>query len=271
MTAKKRRIVDAGDGLCVYCGEAPATTDDHAPPKGLFPRPRPSDLITVRSCNDCNCGDGEDDDYFRFVLTAVAHTENSAAMAVLQSVARALRRPEAAGFRTALHESIQFPSNYRPSGDYEGPPPMGHIDLKRMKRVANRILKAYFFMHTGRRIPKAYEVITYVHDEMYFFSPSIPKFFSQTLEEAREDMIGDGSVFRYCVAFPKSDHPDTSVWWFLYYDAYIIRHIVRRPPPPRPTIGTASPTGKRLLIVPAQEAASPRVRKKKDPETRGTE
>lgn len=39
---------------CVICDKNPATTSDHIPPKGVFPRPRPSDLITIPACVECN-------------------------------------------------------------------------------------------------------------------------------------------------------------------------------------------------------------------------
>src|SRR6516225_8918075 len=43
---------------CVLCGERPATTMDHVPPKALFLQPRPK-LITVPACAICNRGTSE--------------------------------------------------------------------------------------------------------------------------------------------------------------------------------------------------------------------
>ena len=52
-------------GLCIYCGKIKEITKDHVPPKGFFPEPRPSDLITVPSCVKCNKDTEKDEDYFR--------------------------------------------------------------------------------------------------------------------------------------------------------------------------------------------------------------
>ncbi len=52
-------------GLCIYCGKIKEITKDHVPPKGFFPEPRPSDLITVPSCVECNKDKEKDEDYFR--------------------------------------------------------------------------------------------------------------------------------------------------------------------------------------------------------------
>ena len=53
---------------CAYCNSENANTADHVPPKGLFPKPRPSDLITVPSCLSCNGEASSDEEYFQRVL-----------------------------------------------------------------------------------------------------------------------------------------------------------------------------------------------------------
>ena len=39
---------------CVICNQRAATTKDHIPPKGIFAKPRPNNLITVPACSKCN-------------------------------------------------------------------------------------------------------------------------------------------------------------------------------------------------------------------------
>jgi len=55
---------------CIYCGARDNLTDDHVPPKALFPEPRPSDLITVPACLQCNKSYEKDDEYFRIAVLA---------------------------------------------------------------------------------------------------------------------------------------------------------------------------------------------------------
>src|SRR5947209_4210448 len=52
---------------CTYCS-AKATTRDHVPPRCLFPKPMPPDLVTVPCCKDCNQKASLDDEYFRTAL-----------------------------------------------------------------------------------------------------------------------------------------------------------------------------------------------------------
>src|SRR5262245_40510953 len=53
--------------VCVICGEREATTRDHVPPKGIFPKPRPQ-LVTVPACAQCNSGSSLHDESFRTYL-----------------------------------------------------------------------------------------------------------------------------------------------------------------------------------------------------------
>jgi hypothetical protein len=62
---------------CYLCGALPADTRDHIPPRGLFPEPRPSNLITVPCCRRCNAEFSPEDDYFRLVFAS--SVERSAA------------------------------------------------------------------------------------------------------------------------------------------------------------------------------------------------
>jgi hypothetical protein len=55
--------------VCVYCGGSSAPTRDHVPPKAIFPRPHPNDLVTVPSCQACNTGISQQDEEFAYFLS----------------------------------------------------------------------------------------------------------------------------------------------------------------------------------------------------------
>jgi hypothetical protein len=63
---------------CVYCGERPATTRDHVIPKSIFSPPRPSNLITVPSCQPCNSDKQKYDDFLRDFLSIDDFTNHHA-------------------------------------------------------------------------------------------------------------------------------------------------------------------------------------------------
>lgn len=57
---------------CYLCRGTENLTRDHVPPENLFPKPKPSNLITVPCCKSCNAGFSKLDEQFRvFVSTPV--------------------------------------------------------------------------------------------------------------------------------------------------------------------------------------------------------
>jgi hypothetical protein len=63
------------DIKCVLCGKRVATTKDHVPPKGIFPKPRPNDLIKVPACFKCNHCASSTDEMFRVYLSLHVGTD----------------------------------------------------------------------------------------------------------------------------------------------------------------------------------------------------
>ena len=55
---------------CYLCGSTVSLTADHVPPKGFFPQPRPTNLITVSCCKACNNSFSKDDEAMRLWLSA---------------------------------------------------------------------------------------------------------------------------------------------------------------------------------------------------------
>ncbi len=61
---------------CYLCRATENLTRDHVPPENLFPKPKPSNLITVPCCKTCNEGFSKLDEQFRaFVSSAANVTE----------------------------------------------------------------------------------------------------------------------------------------------------------------------------------------------------
>src|SRR5262245_19960527 len=60
--------------VCVLCGERPATTKEHIPPKSIF-RKSPPDDVSVPACERCNNSTKLEDEYLRQVTTGASFTE----------------------------------------------------------------------------------------------------------------------------------------------------------------------------------------------------
>jgi hypothetical protein len=81
-------------GECYLCG-TPATTQDHIPPKCMFPKPRPTDLITVPSCCACNDKTKLDDEYFRLVVAAGSRDSPQSTVLLHQRIIPQMRKAPA--------------------------------------------------------------------------------------------------------------------------------------------------------------------------------
>jgi hypothetical protein len=66
----KRFILFPNCMRCYLCGASENLTRDHIPPKGFFPPPRPSNLITVPCCHTCNQNYSLDDEAARLWFSA---------------------------------------------------------------------------------------------------------------------------------------------------------------------------------------------------------
>ena len=88
--------------LCIYCQTNPGGTVDHVPPKGLFPKPRPSNLITVPACNQCNQGFKNDDEYFLNIALEWAASESNDGRHVADNRVRSMKRKESQKFWRSL-------------------------------------------------------------------------------------------------------------------------------------------------------------------------
>jgi hypothetical protein len=215
---KEKRI-----SRCAYCGKTRLVTDDHVPPKGLFPKPRPLDLATVPICSLCNAGTSKDDEYFRNTLALhFRAAEHSTAKRVLPAVWHSLQRPEARGFRKAFLGALHEVTVTSPMGLYVGKAYKFDIDYPRLERVAARVARGLFFHHTGRSVPPSCRLGSYCLAGRSLRPESKASLgtIGRGLQASPAHDVGEGA-FRYKYAFVVSaeQHPNSSAWLFSVYGA----------------------------------------------------
>ena len=116
----KRRITK-NLGICTYCGKSAKLTSDHIPPKNLFPKPRPTNLVTVRACRKCNKSASKDDEYFRLMSIIRNDVYEQPGVAELwDNTYRGLKRTQILGFAKSLLGSVNRIQIYTPAGIYLG-------------------------------------------------------------------------------------------------------------------------------------------------------
>jgi hypothetical protein len=209
--------------LCIYCRVNVANELDHVPPKCLFPRPRPADLVTVPSCADCNRRFGRDDEYFRDVLALYTFDSDGLPElkrlqdAMLRSLRRERVRPPArrmlersrtdwVPYRSTLAERVRLVP----------------VKMNRIGRTVERVVQGLHFHETGRVLPPSHAPRVIDSGSMRKVSRLDLPFFQDLfapLSRAEWKSIGH-RAFGYAVT-PARDAPDSTVWAVSFFGALI--------------------------------------------------
>lgn len=153
--------------ICVICGQLPAETRDHVPPKNLFPKPRPPDLITVPACVQCNNGSSVEDEDFRTYLSLQIGRQSELVDKLWLQSKKSLKRRTA--FRTKFLHSLR---------DVEIPTPQGPqqrttfpVPCRIYEVVFERVVRGLYFHHfgviLGKEVPVKAEPLTGIDDDSF--------------------------------------------------------------------------------------------------------
>jgi len=136
---------------CIYCGKNEATTRDHVPPKSFFAKPRPSNLITVPSCNSCNSEYGKDDERIRNLIISIDTTEIHPMIKgkIDGKRDRSFRRKEGGSNLNHLINSIKMVKRYSENGEYLGLFPAFDLDQSMIDRFLERMVRALLYKENG--------------------------------------------------------------------------------------------------------------------------
>jgi hypothetical protein len=189
---------------CTYCGKWRELTHDHVPPRCLFSKPRPSDLVTIPCCASCNGEMSKHDEYFRIAITtgidaAQFPKESAESVRAINS----LNRPSSRGFARTLLDS------------YERNPPRLRIRHDRIEIVLHRIARGLFYHHTNTRLPASIPFTCRLIAGREKIKPIGREMVSRLEKNLRT--IGQGN-FRY--AFERFDVPERfgTNWLMRFYD-----------------------------------------------------
>ena len=202
---------------CTYCTSA-ATTDDHIPPRCLFPTPPPRDLITVPSCQSCNNGSSQDDEYFRSRLVSRADVaEDVSAQEAVSRLLRSFRRPQTQGFTLSFARNLQWVDLVTPAGDFVGPAPAFAIE-QRLSSVPSRIVKGLFFHHSGQRLAKEYGVRSFPLEQIQYSTverrAELERLVAPVVTISTPRQIGGAFTYWYS-SLPED--LNASAWVMLFY------------------------------------------------------
>ena len=198
---------------CYLCGSQDDLTKDHVFPKGIFPKPRPHNLITLNCCRKCQISYMKDEEYFRNMLIASQDVYETKSGMTLWStkVLKGLTRTP--GIRRQTIESLKTVESNTRNGVFLGQQKAFLIDKDRFDKVLTKIVQGLHFLHTGFRSTR--DIITVNWD------PS-------------EKSLSDLSEYRRYIQFSYDfndiagyrgaktiDTGKSSIWWIHFFKKHI--------------------------------------------------
>lgn len=193
--------------ICAICGNNEATTFDHLPPKSIFPKPRPDNLITVPSCAECNNGASDLDETFRLYLALhVGNLDDEIASAYFHEAIRTFEHNKKLQ-REILGsaEPIDFAT---PSGIYIGQGMKVLWNSTAHDAVIGRIVRGLYFHHFDEVLPPDAGV-----SPKWFNRPN--EEFLKAVSGLKKNVVGNNQ-FTYLYGRDEVS-PATSIWCFEFY------------------------------------------------------
>ncbi|MGK0174872.1 MAG: hypothetical protein ACI9AT_001254 [Ulvibacter sp.] len=201
---------------CAYCGCLGETTIDHVPPRCLFRRPHPVDMITVPACNSCHRNISIDDEYFMMALGLVlCENENEHSIFLTNKVKRALKRPEARKLKKSFQKRLKKVAIHSDAGIYLGDTTAIQFDWSRLKLFATRVLVGLHYNEFSKPVPEGYEKNVFLtwfqKDTEIFGSPDIKELIN-ILACSNKVNVGNNTL-QYWLSIAEDD--DSSSFWYI--------------------------------------------------------
>ncbi len=193
--------------LCAICGLNEATTMDHLPPKSIFPRPRPNNLITVPSCANCNNTASVLDETFRLYLAYhVRNLNDEVAESYFQEARRTYEHNER--LRREMEDNSEPKGIITESGNYAGEGGKILWNSEAHDATIKRTVRGLYFHHFG-------EILGIdVHVAPKWFNKPDQEFLNPS-SDYKKNIIGDNQVIYFYGRV--EEQPSESIWYFEFY------------------------------------------------------
>jgi hypothetical protein len=197
---------------CAICGVREATTRDHVPPKAVFHRPLPTDLITVPACNRCNNEGSKYDEKLRVFVSLWAGIDTPRTYSFWKNQAlRTLVKNRK--LNDQLVEKTWKVDLRSPSGIYVGDAYAVGVPARSLDAAIERIVRGLYFHHFGEAIGSRGAVRV---------QPlrTLPPGFAEQISNWPAAWVGD-KTFYYRFARTRGA-PLESLWILLFYERFCV-------------------------------------------------
>jgi hypothetical protein len=136
---------------CAICGKRQATTAEHVPPKTLFLKPRPSNLVTVPACFFCNNRSSAIEEQFGVYLAMlVAHPAERTWSLWRNQALRTIRHNRR--LFQKLHTNVRTVSVQSPGGIHLGEAASFPVPGTVYNSVIEKTIRGLYYHHYGETL-----------------------------------------------------------------------------------------------------------------------
>jgi len=196
---------------CVICGIRQSIDREHVPPRNIFTKPRPSNLVTVPACSSCNNNTSQLDEEFRAYLSLKVGTSShdsldfwaKYAFPTIQSNARLKRQ---------INEWTREVEVFSEAGLYLGNAPALFWEVKKHDLIIEKTIRGLYWKHyndiLGGQVKLRIQWLRGLSDEI-----------KEMLNRFRVERIGSAFIYAYRRA---DDLHQLSAWLLEFYGTHLV-------------------------------------------------
>ncbi len=196
--------------ICVFCGTNQASTRDHVPPKGIFARPLPTDLVTVPACGPCNNRSSHLEEKFRAMLSLRVGVDTPQSMSLWENKARRGVRRNRRLYKEIMKGMKQVWLK-SPGGVIFGKAWTTEWDRKSHDETISRITRGLYFHHYEEILPPAICITPY-------YLSGLNQEMLAAFDGTQQCSIG-GDQFVYLTG-RAADEPTVSIWLYQFHQKH---------------------------------------------------
>ena len=211
--------------FCAYCGIKPGVEKGHVFSRALFPKPRPSNLLTVPACPSCNRRLGEYENEFRDVLVADYRTnQHLAATDLIDTVLRSAVRGRSEIIKGFLHHGESVLLNTK-SGLCIGKYRRLSVKTDWIKYVLGMMVRALYFYHFERVVPETCEIVIDLVDSLKI--DLTIEFIRQSPFNLSDPQSLGNNVVNWAYSRLSEEDVIPIVWLMSFYDNFFVVAIIK--------------------------------------------
>lgn len=201
---------------CVNCGSTIQITKDHIPPRCIFSKPWPENLITVPCCEKCRKDQSMDDEYFRTIIATSGGSQyhDDANKIWKEKVKKSFLKPNKKGFMEGIRNILVPVDVYTEGGQYLGEDTAFKYDPMRINAVIRRIVRGLYFIHSNNRLSEDFIIRVKVRPKLDLLSDELKGLISDSPIIVRGE-----NTFTYKYLFA-SDEKDSAIFYLTFYEAW---------------------------------------------------